>query len=265
MRRHEGLAVAERAVGAGNGTADRAIRILQLFTPERPVWTVSQLASRLGMPRSTTYRYLASLRSCTLVVEDGDRGFRLGPGVFSLARAAKASTSVVRLAAPYLWELADRYGARVGFQERVGSDLVPLDILEGPAVMSVGLLRSQLLPWPTTCAAMVLLAFAPDDERQELLGRMKPTQYTCRTVRDKETLIKVLADTRRLGYAISDEDSEEGAWGVAAPVFSYGEARYAMGVAVPKPRLRQMATAPIVAAVELAGSRLSTDLAKTEI
>lgn len=263
MGRRQTCVAESPQIGAANGTADRAVRILQVFTEERPVWTVQEVATHFAMPRSTTYRYLNSLRAAGLVVEDGRRGFHLGPGVFKLARAATAGTSVVRLAAPHLWRLADTFGAKVGLHARVGAEIVPLDILDGSGA-STTRRRSRLLPWPGTCVSKILLAFTPEPERSDLLQRMVPTTYTDKTVADYDGLLKALADIRRLGYHISDEEIEKGAWGVGAPVYSQGEARYCIALAVPKARANQTTAAALITAVQLAATQLSAELADTE-
>src|SRR5690606_20673006 len=67
-----------------NLTADRAIQLLLLYDDDRPVLTAAEVAERLGMSRSTTYRYLQSLRAAGMLEEDA-RGFRLGMRIFQLA------------------------------------------------------------------------------------------------------------------------------------------------------------------------------------
>jgi predicted transcriptional regulator len=80
--RNSGNAAGTKTSSA-NSTADRAIDILLLFTEERPTWLMAEIAAHFDMPRSTIYRYLASLRSYALIVEDdradigsGRRSFR---------------------------------------------------------------------------------------------------------------------------------------------------------------------------------------------
>src|SRR3990172_2284296 len=75
---------------AANTTADRAIDTLLLFSDEKPNWSAAEIAARFDMPRSTVYRYLNTLHTYALIVEDADGGFQLGPRIFPLARIAKA-------------------------------------------------------------------------------------------------------------------------------------------------------------------------------
>ena len=164
------------AAGSANATADRAIDILLLFSEEQPVWTVNDIAAHFSMPRSTIYRYVSSLRGYALIIEDGrgGGGYRLGPRVFALARVARSNTSVIRIAAPHLASLSERYGELVVLNQRVGHEMITLDRIESRHRVAISYTRSQLLPWPATGSAKLLLAFAPEPERTPLMKLLKP-------------------------------------------------------------------------------------------
>src|SRR5436190_14609487 len=91
-----------------NTTADRAIDVLLLFDPGSPVLTAGEISERLAMSRSTTYRYIQSLRSFDLLEEDAARGgFRLGPRVFELARIARQGLGLSEIALPVMQSLCE--------------------------------------------------------------------------------------------------------------------------------------------------------------
>ena len=225
------------SIGAANSTADRAIDILLLFTEDHPVWSASDIATHFGMPRSTTYRYLNSLRAYALVVEDEKAGFRLGPRIFPLARVAKAHMGVVQLAAPTLRAIAARFGELVVLHERVEHDIIALHRIESPQRVSLNSTRSHLLPWPATSSAKLLLAGAPPAERAALLRMLHPVRYTERTITGKAELKAELDRIRACGYAITEEERDEGVWGVAAPILEQDNARYCIAIAAPRFRL----------------------------
>ena len=89
-----------------NSTADRALDILLLFTAEKPVWAGTEIATQLGVARSTGYRYLQSLVS-TGFIEEAAAGFRLGPRIFELARLARAGIGLSEVSLPSMRRLAD--------------------------------------------------------------------------------------------------------------------------------------------------------------
>ena len=250
--------------GAANSTAERAIDILLLFTDDKPFWTANDIATHFGMPKSTVYRYVNSLRSYALIDEDGQGGFRLGPRIFPLARTAKAGMSIVQVALPHMKDLAQRFGEMVVLQQRVGYDILPLERIQPPQRVSLASTRSHLLPWPATGSAKMLLAFAPAAEQEDILRMLHPTSYTGKTLQSKAALRVALDQIKRAGYAITDEERDEGVWGVAAPVFDRDKASFGIAIAAPKFRMTPQSTAAITQAVVAAATAVTKDLAAVD-
>lgn len=254
----------DSAIGAANSTAERAIDILLLFTEEKPLWSASDIATHFGMPKSTVYRYVNSLRSYALIEEDGQSGFRLGPRIFPLARTAKSGMSVVEIALPHLRALSETFGELVVLQQRTGYDIIALERVNSPQRVSLASTRSHLLPWPATGSAKLLLALAPQAERDAILKMVHPTAYTGNTLQSKAALRVALDRIRETGYAITDEERDEGVWGVAAPVFERDVANHALAIACPKFRMTPQKIAAITDAVVAAAAAITEDLAATD-
>src|SRR5690606_11024861 len=117
----------------GNATAERALDILLLFDDQHPILTAAELSRRLGMPRSTTYRYLQSLRSYGLVAEDErQNGVRPGPLVLRLARVARLGLGLIELASPVMRELALQTGETVLLTRRAGDQVICIERVDSP-------------------------------------------------------------------------------------------------------------------------------------
>src|SRR5947207_1825162 len=122
MRQERPQKVGDAIISQGrNATVDRAIDVLLLFDEEQPILTAEEVAERLGMSRSTTYRYLLSLRSYGLV-EDGDAPgeFRLGSVIFRLARTARKGLGLSEVALPVMRELVNQTGESALLTRRSG-------------------------------------------------------------------------------------------------------------------------------------------------
>ena len=245
-----------------NSTATKAIDIMLLFSEQKTTWSALEIADALAMPRSTIYRYLNSLRVYGLLVENESGGFRMGPRIFELARVARASTSILRIAEPHLIGLRDRFDEAVTLYERVGMDMVFLDRYASRQRITVTFERSRLLPWPGHASAKLLLALAPESERNACLAVMKPVRYAAKTLPDKPALLTELERIRRDRHAISDEEIGNGMWAVAAPVFSADEARYCVSVAAPKFRIagKSQLAKQILTATKATAETLTTEL-----
>ncbi|MGE0799557.1 MAG: IclR family transcriptional regulator [Lautropia sp.] len=249
---------------SANSTADRAIEVLLLFTEARPLWHAADIAERFGMPRSTTYRYLNTLKSYALVVEDERGGYRLGPRLFPLARTARRTTGIARIAPPHLEELQAPFGETVILFERVGHAIFPIERLESRHPVTVKVSPSQIAPWPANPSAKLMLAFAPPSEQEVLFAQLTPVRYTTKTISSFSALRKALASIRAQGYATGDEERDEGVGGVAAPIVTQGVVRYGIGVAAPSFRLQGQRLVELTAAVRRAAARVSEALAVTD-
>src|SRR5262245_15729561 len=92
---------------AGAQAVLRAITLLKAFPPEKPERDVAELASEVGLSRSTTHRLLSALESEGLVArETGSARYRLGPAAVVLGARALRAVSLRETVHAHLEELA---------------------------------------------------------------------------------------------------------------------------------------------------------------
>jgi DNA-binding IclR family transcriptional regulator len=229
----------DRAQPLRNATADRVIDVLTLFAEDHPVITAAEVSERLAMPRSTTYRYLQSLRGAGLLEDDpGGSGFRLGPLILRLGRIARGGLEIGALSRPLLAELARRTGETVLLTRRSADQIVCLERVESPSPLRISYEPGHVLPLHAGASAMVLLAWCdPAELGSTLAGRPLP-RYTAATVTDPRRIRQRLERIRSLGYAESEGEVDEGVVGLAAPVFGAdGMVVAGLSVVGPAPRL----------------------------
>jgi DNA-binding IclR family transcriptional regulator len=249
-------------VSGRNTTADRAIDVLLLFSDNALVLSAGEVAERLDMSRSTTYRYLQSLRSYDLLEEDEVRGgFRLGPRVFELARIARKGLGISEVALPVMESLRDHIGEAVLLTRRSGNQVVCVERVESSNPTRLSYERGHLLPVHAGASAKVLLAFAEPDEIEEVLTTTTFDRFTNATVTDPDELRKQLGLIRNRGFAYSDGEIDIGVRGVAAPIFS-SDGRVAAGLSVAGLAIRMTdSTLPdVIEAVQVAARAISERL-----
>ena len=239
-----------------NAVADRALDILLSFSDDQPVLTASQLRETNGMSRSTIYRYIASLRAKGLITEDRGGGFRLGPRLFEMARIARRGNSILEVAKPVLQEMSDACGEVVQLVERVGRGTIVLEVVESRHRIGITYLRGQMLPSPAGASAKVLLAFAPEDEREELVSLVDLTPYTAKSITDPALLRAELDAVRRNGYALNDEELDEGIRAISAPIHGRTSVRYATSIVGPSFRLTDDKLPGLIAMVKEHAQRI---------
>jgi DNA-binding IclR family transcriptional regulator len=225
-------------MSSANSTADRAIEILLMFDDLRPVITAAEVAERFKMPRSTTYRYLTSLRAQGLLVEAGDAGFRLGHRILALARIARQGFTILQISRPHLQRALKATGETVLLTQRTGEDLTVLECLESSSPIRISYERGQVLPTPASASAKIFLAFDTQDRTNKLLKKRRFTQYTDHTITEPVALAKNLQEVRANGYAVNHNEVDDGITAVAAPVYDAGGGvEYSVSIVVPSFRV----------------------------
>src|SRR5258706_13802566 len=99
---------------------------------------VTEIADRVGLPKSTVARMLTSLAQEGAVEQiPGDTRYRLGPRLGSLAAGVRPTRRLVAVAHPYLVELAKQAGEATGLSVPEGPTMHYVDQLESPNAVQV--------------------------------------------------------------------------------------------------------------------------------
>jgi DNA-binding IclR family transcriptional regulator len=209
--------------GAATGDASiqsvgRAIAVLEMLARHGDV-RVTELATELGVHKSTAFRLLAALEQGGLVEQDRDRGrYRLGFGLVRLAGAVTARMDINRVGRPVCERLAAELGETVNIAVVQGAYAVNVDQVPGPAAISAHNWVGQLTPLHATSSGKVLLAALSPAKRSAALAGAPLHRYTKGTITAVSRLDRELAAARQAGYATTVEEYETGLNAVAAPV-----------------------------------------------
>ncbi|MGH8236641.1 MAG: IclR family transcriptional regulator [Steroidobacteraceae bacterium] len=237
-------------MAAANSTADRAIEILLLFSESNPVLSANEIAARFKMPRSTTYRYLRSLKDQGLVEELASGGYRLGYRILDLARTAQRSFDILEVAEPHLRALARDTGESVLLSYLSGTRITVLECIESAHPMRIAYDRGQLLPTPAAATAKAFLAFAKSLNPKDVLKGVELRRYTPHTVTSTQRVLKEVEETRKRGFAINEGEVDEGINAVAAPIPNdIGPVVHCISVVAPAlrlPRAKLLGLGPVL-------------------
>ncbi|HWW65841.1 MAG TPA: helix-turn-helix domain-containing protein [Sphingomonadaceae bacterium] len=94
-------------------TANRLLNVLDLFTMDRPEWSVEEAASELGMTRSTTYRYFKSLVDAGLIAAHTTSRYTLGPAIIRYDRQMRLHDPLIVSATPVMRQLTRELGPHI--------------------------------------------------------------------------------------------------------------------------------------------------------
>lgn len=240
---------------------ERAFAILDAVA--RQPAGVTALAERVGLPKSTAARLLATLEQVRAVERfDGVR-WRIGPGVAALSIAASPERGLVATARPFLAGLVAELGEDAGLGLPDGNAILYVDQVESDNPVQVRDWTGTRAPMHTVPSGLVLLAEWPEDALDAYLAG-ELVALTRRTLTDPTRLRERLAHVRRDGYAWGLEEFAEGIDSVAAPVRdARGKAIAAIHVHGPSYRFPpagadESVAARVVAAARAVGDRLTS-------
>ena len=185
---------------------------------------VTEVADRVGLPKSTAARLLASLAREGVVEQvPGETRYRLGPRLLTLAARIRPSRTLANLARPALETLAADHGEAAGLSVPDGTMAHYIDQVNSPKPVSVRDWTGSRIPLHAVSSGQVLLAYSPPTFVQRYLGRPMD-RFTTRTLVTADALLDRMRAIRRDGYTWAFEEYDEGISSVAAPVAdAYGE------------------------------------------
>lgn len=180
---------------------------------------LSECARRVGLPKSTVARILATLEETEAVerAEDG-RMYRLGPMVQRLSAAAGGPAQLAAFAWPYLEELTNLTGEAAGISIPDGYRVHYIDQTEATHPVQVRDWTGELIPMHLVPSGLVIMAHWPDEQTDRYLGR-DLERTTPNSMTDPEAIRNRLREIREVGYVWVFEEFVEGINSVAAPVF----------------------------------------------
>lgn len=242
-------------VATGESSLERAVRILDSFTPDNPILTVGEIARRSELPIATASRLVAELVRHGLLARGTGRDVRIGMRMWELAERASPTLTLRKAATPFLGDLQAVVGHHSQLCVLDNDQVLCLERLSRPdAVINYSRIAGRL-PFHATAAGLVMLAYASPDLQQRVLGR--PLQrFTDRTFVHPERVRAELESIMRMGFCVLAGHLHEDAAGIAVPVRNgLGEVVAALAAVVPNDG-RAHAHAPALLAAARGLSRL---------
>jgi IclR family acetate operon transcriptional repressor len=228
----------QREQGPATRTISRALTILQTFDEARPELGVTALSDLTGLDKATVYRLLSALQQGGLIEQDpATSKYHLGFGLVRLAGLALQHLDLPHVVRPYLETLAEETEETVTLSILTNdAKVINIDGVTSPRrIRNVGRIGREM-PAHAVSAGKVLLAYLRPEKLTRLMDQGLE-RYTEHTITDAERLQEELADVRRVGYAIAEEELEEGLSAVAAPIWNSGR-RVEASISVSGPSFR---------------------------
>ena len=220
----------------GAQAALRAVRLLKIFSNERPELSLAELSKASGLNKTTTHRLLRALQSEGLIDRNAATcAYSLGPALMALGVQALSSNDLRRRVRPLLRMLAKETGETATLEVPVEDSMLILDEVAGSHVLGTAGNIGTRWPIHATSTGKVWLAF--DESGIDRLSEdLRP--LTVKTEIRKDAFPAQLAEIRRRGYAVSVDELEDGFTAIATVIRgALGDVQGALSIGGPTQRL----------------------------
>jgi DNA-binding IclR family transcriptional regulator len=221
--------------------SDVAGKVLSLLTRlgDYPHGVVaSELSRGSGLPLSTAHRLLGMLvRDGYARFDPTTRHYTLGLRVFQLAHTVAHAQGFTGIARQMLEQVSLTTREATLLAVLDGHRMVYVYSIEGPQQVRVVGDPGRTGPLHCTSLGKVLIAFSPDEQREQLLDTVPLEPCGPNAITNRRKFRKEIADVRSRGFAIADEEHEAGIRATAVPVFGDRYDIAALSTAAPAYRM----------------------------
>ncbi len=202
-----------------SGTVGKALEVLdQVAAHGRPV-RFSELLDASRFPKATLYRHVQSLTEQGMLTFDPDRQtYAPGLRLVRLAHAAWQQSSLAPIARPHIDRLAEEVHEAVHLAQIDHGHVIFVDKRKKTNMFDTLAQTGLVAPSYCTGVGKAILAFLPDDRRDQALKMQAFVPYTPQTHKTPASLAPELAEIREDGIAFDREEHEQGIISVAAPI-----------------------------------------------
>jgi len=213
--------------------ARRALDVLSAYSAEHSEWGVTELSVHLGIHKSTVSRLLTTMEEAGFLRRVSKNGpYALGPRLLEMASLVLARLDVRAIARPWLEELSRISQETVNLAIWDQNEAVNVDqIASTQPILYMGWIGRRT-PAHASSTGKALLAFQPPEVVDRVLSRPL-TAFTKATLTDLGRIRQELSSIRECGYAIAEDEFQDGVTAVAAPIHTSGMTVAVISISAP--------------------------------
>jgi IclR family pca regulon transcriptional regulator len=196
---------------------ERGLAVIRAFDADNPEQTLSDVARTTGLTRAAARRFLHTLVELGYMRSDG-RLFALRPRVLELGYSYLSSLALPDIALPHMEKLVDTVHECASVSLLDGDEVVYVARVSTKRITAVQISVGMRFPAYATAMGRVLLADQNDDWIEGYLASAKLLPLTRNTTLDAAVLREELRTIRAQGWALVDQELEEGLRSIAVPI-----------------------------------------------
>jgi len=196
---------------------ERGLSVIRAFDADHPKLTLSEVAAATGLSRAAARRFLHTLVRLGYMHNNNGR-FSLRPRILELGYAYLSSLSLPEVAMPHLEELVEQVRESSSVSELDGEDVVYIARVPTKRIMTVAISVGTRFPAYATSMGRVMLSDMPEEWIDAYLAQVSLHHFTGHTITSPGGLRQELRKIKTRGWALVDQELEEGVRSIAAPI-----------------------------------------------
>ena len=249
-----------------DGPLDRAFAIVGHIAEQTKAVSVAEIAKSLSLPLPTAHRLIGNLEERGLVQKAlGTKRYVVGNQLVTLS--AKVIGAAFRTARRHA--VLRAVAGEIGEQCEIGvvrdNVVAYVDSVRVSQPQGLQFNPGEAAPLHCTSTGKIYMSRLPERTRERLVRSLTLTKYTETTIVDHDSLMKVLDETRRRGWAKTNEEYVKGVVGCAVPILSPDRELIAcLGVSVPVARVSYIDLDHFIGPLQKAADLLSETILQAE-
>lgn len=210
---------APAAAGADDARGLRVLRLIEHLAGATLPLTLSQLASRMQVPKATMMRTLDNLERHGYVLRTPfGRGYVPGAAATNMALITLRNNALIRLCRGILGNLVAATGENCNLAVPKGNVVVYIERVETDQPLRLHLVPGAEAPMHCTASGKLFLSRLSLAEQRKLISTLPLTRMTAKTITDPARLSADLAQVAKQGIGIDDEEYILGMVAIAVPI-----------------------------------------------
>jgi DNA-binding IclR family transcriptional regulator len=197
----------------------RAIDLLEYLAEKPEGQTISELAEALRLPTNSVFRILRTLSAKGYVIQK-HKQYEISSKLFALGAHAIAEESLFEKITPVMRELRDEIKETIIFGKISGDRGVILEQIPGLLPVKVVVEVGYNFPLHCSAPAKAIMAFLPEEEKKELIGKAIFEKFTVKTITNSEKLLTELNQVKIDGFAFDMEEADLDVRCISAPIMN---------------------------------------------
>ena len=244
-----------------NASVAKAFQILNVLSQGSREMTATDVAQSLNTNLPTVHRFLVTLEEIGAVSRTAQGRFQLGLMLANLGGKVESNKLLIEHVQPHLNALALEFREVALCAVRSGSIAINVAGALPDRSLIIGHTAGDTVPLHCSAVGKVLLAGLEPGDRDQFLRQLDLQAFTKSTLTDRRALARQVREVAERGFAVDDEESEEGLRSIAVPIRNgRGLAVAAIGVSAPVSRLQDDGLDALHKALRVHASQLEHDM-----